>query len=117
MVRAGGVAQGRADALVALGDQVLITQVLVGGIAPVALAHPQVEQLRQGLGQAVGQGLEHEGGVVVVLGLEGRHPGVDADAGGAGEAPQIVVEAGVEGGDEVAQAVVGLARRLAALLA
>ena len=52
-----------------------------------------------------------------MLGLEGRHPGVDADAGGAGEAPQIVVEAGVEGGDEVAQAVVGLARRLAALLA
>jgi hypothetical protein len=41
--------QGRAYALVAFGSQILVAQILVFDIAPVALAYPQMEHLGQGL--------------------------------------------------------------------
>jgi hypothetical protein len=55
--------------LVALGDQGLVVERLVG-VAPVAGAHALVQHLGEGLGEAVGERLEHERGVVVVVGLE-----------------------------------------------
>jgi hypothetical protein len=97
VVRTGRIAEGRAYPLVALGDQVLIGQVLVRRVTPMALADPHVEGFGQGLRQAIRQGLEHEGRIVVVIGLEGGDPFVDADAGGAGEAANVIVESGVQG--------------------
>ncbi len=47
-----------------------------------------------GFGQAVGQGLEHDGVVVVVRGLELGQLGFDADAGGNGEGTDVVRRAG-----------------------
>jgi hypothetical protein len=49
-----------------------------------------VQSLGHGLGQAVGQGLAHDGVVVVVGGLETGGQFGRADAGGDGEAAEVV---------------------------
>jgi hypothetical protein len=49
-----------------------------------------VHALGKGLGQAVGQGLEHDGAVVVVVGLELGFLLLDAQAGGDGEQADVV---------------------------
>jgi hypothetical protein len=70
VVGAGGVAGRGADALVLLVDQLFFREALVGHEAPQVGAHAVVQPFGAGLGQAVGQGLEGDGAVVVVRGDE-----------------------------------------------
>ena len=80
VVRAGRVARGGPDALVALGDQVRVGERLVGRVAPELAADALVEPLGEGLGQAIGEGLGEDRRVVVVGRLELRDDLVEADA-------------------------------------
>src|SRR3546814_9188854 len=48
MVRAGRIARRWTDATVCLGDQLVVRQSLVGGIAPELLAHALVHMLGEG---------------------------------------------------------------------
>ena len=77
---AGGVAGRGADALVLLGDQVLVVEVLVGHVAPELGADALVQPLGEGLGQPVGERLEQDRGVVVVVLLERLDPVLGARA-------------------------------------
>ena len=69
VIGAGRVAGGRADAPVLLGDQVVVGELLVPAVAPVA-ADAAGGAFGERLGQAVGEGLDHDRVVVVVVGLE-----------------------------------------------
>ena len=73
----------RPDALVVFFDQFFIAQVFSGCVAPQVTAHPGMHALGKGFGQAVGQGLEHDGAVVVVVIEEvfffGVHPNTRGD--------------------------------------
>jgi len=92
VVGAGRVARRGADATVFLGDQLVVAQALVAGVAPQVGAHAVVQPLGAGLGQAVGQRLERDGAVVVVLGHELGHLLFHPDAGGDGEGAQIILD-------------------------
>src|SRR5699024_8153580 len=70
VVGAGGVAGGGADALVFLGDEGVVIEILVGTEAPEFAAYLGVEKFGEGFGEAVGHGFDHDGVVVVVVGLE-----------------------------------------------
>ncbi len=117
MVRAGGVARGRADALVLLGNQRLVVELFLGYVGPELLAHPFMDQFGEGLGKAIGQRLHHDGVVVVALGLVGRRQLLDAVTGGDREATDPVRLAAVLRGDEVGQAVADSLSVLGGLLA
>src|SRR3546814_8988088 len=83
MVRAGRIARRWTDATVCLGDQLVVRQSLVGGIAPELLAHALVHMLGEGFGETVGQRLGKDARVIVVLGGElALDPLVQPDAGG-----------------------------------
>ena len=73
--------------------------------------------LGKGLGQTVGQGLEQDAAVVVVVRLELRQLGLDADAGGEGEGADVILCAAFGRGDEVRQAEIALLALLLHLLA
>ena len=110
VVRAGRVARGRPDAAVALADELLDRERLVGAVAPVG-TRLLVQPLRQRLGQAVGERLDHDRAVVVVR--RARHAPrarVRAEAGGHGERADPVGEAGLARRDEVGERA-GSARR------
>jgi hypothetical protein len=62
-----GIAEGRTDAAEPLGDQVLLGQVLVRRV-PLAPRRP-VQELGESLREPIGQRLDHDRVVVVVLGL------------------------------------------------
>ena len=82
VVRRGRIAGCRPDALVPLGDEVVVGQRLVGRVAPELAPHPLVQPLREGLGEAVRERLGHDRAVVVVGGLEPAHQRVDPVARG-----------------------------------
>ncbi len=76
MVGAGGIAERGADPTIVLGDQVLVRE-------PLALVAPRVprdfvEVFREGLREPVGERLDHDRAVVVLLGLEPRRELVGA---------------------------------------
>ena len=73
--------------------------------------------LGEGLGQAVGQGLEQDRVVVVVIGVEAGDVFVDAQAGGDREHAHPVLPPRLARGDEVGQAEVRAFDRLVHLLA
>ena len=79
VVRAGGVAEGGPDAAIPLGDQVVARELLVGAVAPVA-ARARVQVLGERFGQPVGERLDHDRVVVVVVALERRDELGRADA-------------------------------------
>ncbi len=114
---AGRVARRGADALVLLVDQGVVVERFAGGIAPQLGAHALVQALGERLRQAVGQGLEQDGAVVVVRRLETRHVRIDADAGGAGERAQPVRHAAVAWREVIGEAQVRHAGRFFLLLA
>ncbi|MNQ88157.1 hypothetical protein D3C85_1034110 [compost metagenome] len=117
VVRAGGVAGGRADALVLLPDQILVAQLFVRLVAPPGLAHLLVQPFGAGFGQTVGQGLDHDRVVVVAGVLIGLGHFLGADAGSGDKAADIIGDAAVLGGDEVGQGEIRLAVGLDGLLA
>ena len=102
VVGAGRVAEGRADAAVGLGDQVLVGEVLVGLVAPLA-PHAGVEHLGERLGQPVGERLDHDRRVVVVVALVGARELLDADARGHREGAHVVEQAGLARRHEVGE--------------
>src|SRR5712691_6887959 len=88
VVRTGRVAEGRPDAAIALRDQVLLRAALLL-VAPVE-ARLLVQVLRERLGEAVGERLDHDRAIVVVVGLVARGElvrTVDRD----GERPEVIV--------------------------
>src|SRR5581483_4303505 len=112
VVGACGVAEGRPDPPVLLRDQLLVRELLPGGVP--GPPHLGVEVLGEGLGQPVGERLDDDRAVVVVLGLEPRGQlvgPVDADREGADRiaAGRGGVARGASGlrGDVVGQAPVG----------
>ncbi len=76
-----------------------------------------MQALGQGFGEAVGQRLQQDRVVVVMLGFEARHVGIDADAGGDRERADPVLPAAVGRGDEIGQAEIRALGRLVHLLA
>jgi hypothetical protein len=88
VIGAGGIARRGPDALILLADQPGAVELLARGIAPKLAPHPLVHALRQCLGQAVREGLQHDAAVVIVRRLEARHVLIDADARRHGERPR-----------------------------
>ena len=70
VVRAGRVAEGGPDAAEPLGEQLLAAELLVGRV-PLA-PRPLVQPLGERLGEPVGERLDDDRLVVVVLGLVAR---------------------------------------------
>src|SRR5690606_10678099 len=68
---AGGITRRRPDALVLFSDDVLVGQRLVGSITPQIAAYPRMQGLGEPFCQSVGDGLEHDAGVIVVIVQEG----------------------------------------------
>ncbi|OPZ09737.1 MAG: hypothetical protein BWZ08_00202 [candidate division BRC1 bacterium ADurb.BinA292] len=116
VIGAGGVAGGGADAAVAFGDQGFLAQVFALAIAPPA-AHEFVQPLGEGLGQSVGQCLDHDRLVIIVIGLELGDQFGDAMARRDGKPAEIVEPAAFARRDEIGQAVVRFAVGALPLLA
>ena len=106
MVRAGWVAGCGPDASVLLGDELGIAQLLVGRIAPKIHAHTLVQAFGKGFGQAVGEGFEHDGGIIIMVVSKLGFLLFDAQTGGDGEEADVVRPHAL-GRDEVGQAAVG----------
>src|SRR5205823_10310702 len=88
VVRAGGIAERGPDAAEALGDQLVVRDpraCLVPGAA-----RELVHVLREGFGEAVGESLDHDRLVVVVLCCERGGELVRAETRGDRERAQVV---------------------------
>src|SRR5262249_31762559 len=92
MVRTSRIARGRSYAAVLLFDQRIDGKLFLSGIAPKFPAHTQMQKLGKCLGQAVGERLQHDRAVVIVLGLEGLEQWLDAEAGGDRKAADVVLD-------------------------
>ena len=77
-----GYPGGWSDSLIRLSNQIPVVELLMGRIPPQLAAHTLVHALRQGLGQPIGEGLQHDAAIVVVGRFEPRDMFVDADTGG-----------------------------------
>ncbi len=75
---------------------------------PVARAHQLMQTLGEGFGEAVGKRLEHDGAVVVVVGLEARQMLLDADSGGQGEGAEVIRATRGARGDIIGETEIGL---------
>jgi hypothetical protein len=76
-----------------------------------------VHALRKGFRQAIGQRLDHDGGIVVVRVLEAVGDHVLADPGGDDEGADVVLPAGILRRDEVRKRHIGAALAPRQLLA
>src|SRR5690554_6015721 len=90
-IGAGRIAQGGTNAPVALSNQVVVIKSFIGCISPELLTHPKVQQLRKSLRQTVGQGLQQNGAVIVVVGLKLSNPGLNTFSGTHGKPTNIVL--------------------------
>ena len=106
MLGAGRVAGRGADADVFLADHVVVAQVLIRHIAPQILAHALVQVFGKRLGQAIGQGLQHDGRVIVVRILEALFVFLDAQARCHGEHADVILHARCLRRNEIGQALV-----------
>ena len=88
---------------------------LVGGITPELLADALVHDFGEGLGEAVGEGLDEDRGVVVVLALEALGDEVLLESGGDDEGADVVRRSNRR--DEIGERQVGLFLLLGKLLA
>ncbi|KAG1249785.1 hypothetical protein G6F68_013143 [Rhizopus microsporus] len=114
---AGRIAGRRTDAAVLLVDQGFVVQRLGVVVSPESGTHALMQALGQRLGEAVGERLQKDRVVVVMLGLEARDVRVDADTGGDRERADPVLLAAVGRGNEIGQAEVRALGRLVHLLA
>ena len=87
------IARRGANALVLLEDQIVGREVLIRRITPELAAHPRMHALGKGFGEAIGQRLAQDRGVIVIGILEtvGHH--VFADAGGDDEGADVIGDA------------------------
>ena len=60
VVGLGRIARRRTDTAIALGENVLVRQRLVGRVGPEFAPHPAVQMLGEGFRQAIGQRLEQD---------------------------------------------------------
>ena len=79
VIGARGIAERRPDAAILLGDQIVVRELLGAAVAEIT-PRLRVQVLGKRLGQPIGQRLDDDGGVVVVLGLEAADEVVDAVA-------------------------------------
>jgi hypothetical protein len=93
VVRAGWIARCRTNATIGLAHELVVTEALLGRIAPELAPHTLVHAFGQRLCQAIGQRLEHDRAVIVVACLELAHFLVETDAGGDGERAHPVFQA------------------------
>ncbi|CAM2147891.1 NAD-specific glutamate dehydrogenase [Paraburkholderia tropica] len=106
VVRAGRIAGRRTDARVLLGDQRVVVERLARRIAPQVAAHACVHRLGERFRETVGERLEHDRAVVVVILLELRFLHVHANARGDREHADVVGLARVLRSDEVGETAV-----------
>ena len=116
MFGTGGIAGRRADAAILLADEFLNAQGLVPGIAPELAPHPLMHEFGKGFRQPVGQSLEHDGVVIVVLGFKGRNARVDANAGCHRKGAEVIAHAGTFRRHQIGETLIRLVRRLDHLL-
>ena len=95
VVGAGGIAERRTDAAVALGELILERELLVLAVAPLA-PHARVQPLGERLGEPIGERLHQDRVVVVEFGFEARGERVGADPGGDGEGADRVDDAALD---------------------
>lgn len=101
MVGRGGIAGSGADAAVLFGDQVLGAQFVGLFVAPLE-ADLLVEVLGIGLGEAVADSLDEDGGIVVVLFLVGTGDLVGLASGSDSEGSHVVELSTIFGSDKIA---------------
>src|SRR3546814_10770276 len=70
MVGAGRIAGGRTDAAILLLDQRLVSQLLAGRIAPQFGADMLVQPLGERFGEAIGERLQQDVRIIVLVGAE-----------------------------------------------
>ena len=97
----GRISGCRTDAPVLLRDHFIARQVLVRRVP--LRARLFVEQLRERLGQAIGQRFRHDGVVVIVVALKARHHLGNSDAGRDREPADVVDDVALLRGHEVRQ--------------
>src|SRR5262249_19690171 len=91
------------DSAILLRDQLLIAQVLIGGIAPELPAHALMQTFGKRFRQAIGQCFPHVRRIIVIGAFEPLRTFVFADAGGEGEAADIILETAAPWRDEIAE--------------
>ena len=96
------VAERWPDAAVALGDQLLAREALVRAVAPVA-ASARVKVFGERFGEAVGERLDHDRVIVVVVALERRDELGCAVSGRDGEGADEVADPAAARRDEIRQ--------------
>ena len=104
VIGARRIARRGAYALVFLGYERVVIQAFVFGIAPQIGAHAPVQPFSSGFSQAIGQGFEHDGVVIVHLRHEFGHFFITAQTRGDGKAAQIIGLTCGFRGDKVGQA-------------
>ena len=115
VVGLGWVARRRPDAPVSLGHEILVREVLRRRVAPPFASHALVQVLGHRFGEPIGQRLGHDGGIIVVVGLEFGDQRVEPVPGRDRKEPNPVVV--TFGRHEVRKGSIGVSRRLAGLLA
>ena len=117
MIRAGGIAGSRADAFVTFADQLVVIQRFIRIIAPQLLSDPLMHAFSEGFSQSVGQGLHHDGVVIIVGVLELHRKFLSANAGCDCKATDIIATSGLFRQHEIRQRHHRFAWRLVILLA
>jgi hypothetical protein len=103
VVDTGRIAGGGTDAPIGLGNQCFVVERLARRIAPEFGAYLAVHVLGQGFGESVGQCLQDDGRIVVVVLAEALQMRFDAEPCGHCKTSDPVSHAGFPGGDEIGQ--------------
>src|SRR5690606_23718125 len=117
VIRTRRITCSRTDAAVFLADELLVAEFLVRSVTPELLSYPLVQVLGTGLGEAVGECLQHDRRVIVVVLLERGDVLLDTETRGDGEASDIVADTGVTRRDEIRKTAIGQSVAVVALLA
>ena len=100
MIGTTAIARGGTDAPVLLADQVIVRELFGLAIAPIA-AGTGVEPFRESLGEAVGERLHQDGGVVIMAAFEIGDQRFEPQARRHSERPNVVFASTSDGSNEV----------------
>ena len=109
MVRTRRIARRGADAAILLANQRRVVERFVARERPKLAPHLGVQPLGERFGQAIGERLQHDRAVVVLLRFEFRDLLFDAETGGHRKRAQVIGAAGGLGCNEIGKAEIGLA--------